>query len=129
MAFVSGASAAVRVGGQCAPAVDRSAGARRAVAAGRTTVRMAAGKEEIWKGEWLCVDCGYEYKRGQNVAFESLPDDWRCPQCRAPKRRFAKKAGDKVQEAGTTSNAPIVILSLVGLVGVLVFAVWAVNNL
>ena len=113
--------------------MSRAVCKKQAAAPRRANLRVAplrmAGADENWRGDWLCVDCGYEYKRGQKVTFENLPDSWRCPQCRAPKRRFAKKAGSTVQDTGSTSNTPIIVVSMVGLVGVLVFAIWAANNL
>lgn len=34
----------------------------------------------------ICVDCGYVYC--DKEPFEELPGNYRCPQCKAPKRRF-----------------------------------------
>ena len=28
--------------------------------------------------------------KGDGVAFEDLPDDWRCPRCKQPKEKFNK---------------------------------------
>lgn len=84
---------------------------------------------EYWQGEWICVDCGYTYKPGRKVKFEDLPASWKCPQCNAPKRRFAKKAGDFVAETAATSNTPIVVFSILGLVATLAFGIWAASNL
>ncbi len=75
------------------------------------------------------VDCGFVYKPGRKVKFEDLPASWKCPQCNAPKRRFAKKAGDVIQETAGTSNTPIIIFSLVGLVATVLFGVWASTQL
>lgn len=82
-----------------------------------------------WQGEWICVDCGYVYKPGRRVKFEDLPSSWKCPQCNAPKRRFAKKAGDYIKETSGTSNLPIVIFSAVGLLATVAFGIWASANL
>eukprot|EP00177_Eucheuma_denticulatum_P006446 GFKZ01011753.1.p1 GENE.GFKZ01011753.1~~GFKZ01011753.1.p1 ORF type:complete len:140 (-),score=11.10 GFKZ01011753.1:745-1164(-) len=82
-----------------------------------------------WRGEWICVDCGYLYKPGRRVKFEDLPNSWKCPQCNAPKRRFAKKAGDLIAETAGTSNAPIIVFSLVGLLATVLFGIWASSNL
>ncbi|KAH7424376.1 hypothetical protein KP509_11G005200 [Ceratopteris richardii] len=38
------------------------------------------------KGVYICRDCGYIYS--DKKPFEKLPDDYRCPVCAAPKRRF-----------------------------------------
>lgn len=48
--------------------------------------------------EYVCQLCGYIYdpKKGDKknkippgVAFEDLPDEYKCPLCGAPKSRFA----------------------------------------
>ncbi len=48
---------------------------------------------------WQCIPCGYIYDpaKGDNengiaagTAFETLPDDWVCPVCGAPKESFEK---------------------------------------
>jgi rubredoxin len=47
-----------------------------------------------------CLTCGYVYNPNkgdatQNVPggtpFECLPDDWRCPECGAPKEDFVER--------------------------------------
>ena len=39
-----------------------------------------------------CSVCGYLYDPAEHdgVAFEDLPDDWRCPRCKQPKTKFNK---------------------------------------
>lgn len=39
---------------------------------------------------YICSVCGYVYDPADNdgVAFEDLPDDWRCPRCKQPKEKF-----------------------------------------
>lgn len=41
-------------------------------------------------GKYVCSVCGYVYDPAENdgVAFEDLPEDWRCPRCRQPKEKF-----------------------------------------
>ena len=41
-------------------------------------------------GKYVCSVCGYVYDPAEHdgVAFESLPDDWRCPRCKQPKAKF-----------------------------------------
>lgn len=95
--------------------------AKRAVASGE--------KVTYWQGEWICVDCGYVYKPTRRVKFEDLPGSWKCPQCNAPKRRFAKKAGDYIAETASTSNLPIIIFSIGGLIATVAFGIWASQNL
>ncbi len=50
------------------------------------------------KTPYVCGLCGYIYdpvkgdKKGKippQVAFDELPEDWRCPLCGAPKSRFS----------------------------------------
>ena len=43
-------------------------------------------------GKYVCSICGYVYDPAEHdgVAFEALPDDWRCPRCRQPKAKFNK---------------------------------------
>lgn len=49
--------------------------------------------------KYECTVCGYIYDPSQGdpdsdippgTTFESLPDDWVCPQCGAPKSAFEK---------------------------------------
>ncbi|MBR2716193.1 MAG: MBL fold metallo-hydrolase [Oscillospiraceae bacterium] len=41
-------------------------------------------------GKYVCSVCGYIYDPAEHegVAFEDLPEDWRCPRCRQPKDKF-----------------------------------------
>ena len=41
-------------------------------------------------GKYICSVCGYVYDPAENngVAFEDLPEDWKCPRCRQPKTKF-----------------------------------------
>ena len=41
-------------------------------------------------GRYICSVCGYVYDPAEHdgVAFESLPEDWRCPRCRQSKEKF-----------------------------------------
>lgn len=41
-------------------------------------------------GKYVCSVCGYVYDPAENngVAFEDLPEDWKCPRCRQPKTKF-----------------------------------------
>ena len=43
-------------------------------------------------GKYVCSICGYVYDPAENdgVAFEDLPDTWRCPRCKQPKEKFNK---------------------------------------
>ena len=43
-------------------------------------------------GKYVCSVCGYVYDPAEHdgVAFEDLPDDWKCPRCKKPKDKFSK---------------------------------------
>jgi rubredoxin len=61
---------------------------------------ISAGLDRSSKVEFLlikeafmykCTICGYEYdEAAEGVPFESLPNDWKCPVCNAPKDAFEK---------------------------------------
>ncbi len=43
-------------------------------------------------GKYVCSVCGYVYDPAEHdgVAFEDLPDDWKCPRCKQSKDKFNK---------------------------------------
>lgn len=43
-------------------------------------------------GKYVCSICGYIYDPAEHdgVAFEDLPDDWKCPRCKQGKDKFNK---------------------------------------
>lgn len=43
-------------------------------------------------GKYVCSVCGYVYDPAEHdgVAFEDLPDDWKCPRCKQPKKKFSR---------------------------------------
>ena len=43
-------------------------------------------------GKYVCSVCGYIYDPAEHdgVAFDELPDDWKCPRCKQPKEKFNK---------------------------------------
>eukprot|EP00184_Porphyridium_aerugineum_P004606 CAMPEP_0184696486 /NCGR_PEP_ID=MMETSP0313-20130426/3761_1 /TAXON_ID=2792 /ORGANISM="Porphyridium aerugineum, Strain SAG 1380-2" /LENGTH=130 /DNA_ID=CAMNT_0027155117 /DNA_START=46 /DNA_END=435 /DNA_ORIENTATION=+ len=130
MAFIS-TSVSTRLALVQARSTSSLSRASQAVSVRRSSssmLRMKASSEPasegIWQGDWECVDCNYTYSREETVKFENLPDNWRCPQCRAPKRRFAKKAGSVIAKTTSTSNTAIVVVSMVALVALLGFAIW-----
>ena len=50
--------------------------------------------------KYICQICGYVYdEEAEGVPFSSLPDDWTCPMCRAPKSMF--KAEDEEKPENT----------------------------
>ncbi len=61
--------------------------------------------------KYVCQICGYVYDEDkEGVPFESLPDTWCCPLCKAPKSQFSPDKSE-VQESGVSdtaeSNAPV----------------------
>ena len=46
--------------------------------------------QEEATGKYVCSICGYVYDPAEHdgVAFEDLPDDWKCPRCKQPKSKF-----------------------------------------
>lgn len=87
--------------------------------------------EKYWQGEWVCKDCGYIYNRGEcaGLYFEEQGPGFRCPQCSGPRRRYAKKVGDRVGTTLDGGDAPILIFSFGGVLATIAFGFWAVNNL
>jgi rubredoxin len=47
---------------------------------------------EAGTGKYVCSVCGYVYDPAEHdgIAFETLPDDWRCLRCKQPKAKFNK---------------------------------------
>ena len=41
-------------------------------------------------GKYVCSVCGYVYDPTEHdgIAFEDLPEDWKCPRCKQPKTKF-----------------------------------------
>lgn len=48
--------------------------------------------DQVATGKYVCSVCGYVYDPAEHdgVAFEDLPDDWKCPRCKQPKEKFNK---------------------------------------
>lgn len=48
--------------------------------------------EQEASGKYVCSICGYVYDPAEHdgVAFEDLPDDWKCPRCKQGKEKFNK---------------------------------------
>ena len=48
--------------------------------------------EKEASGKYVCSICGYVYDPAEHdgIAFEDLPDDWRCPRCKQGKEKFNK---------------------------------------
>ncbi|CAJ1963013.1 unnamed protein product [Cylindrotheca closterium] len=86
---------------------------------------------QYWQGEWVCKDCGYIYNKQEcaGMYFEEQGAGFRCPQCSGPRRRYAKKVGDRVGTTLDGGDAPILIFSFGGVALTIAFGIWAVNNL
>lgn len=100
----------------------------------KTEAQKAAEAEkaaQYWSGEWVCKDCGYIYDRGEcaGMYFEEQGAGFRCPQCSGPRRRYAKKVGDRVGTTLDGGDAPILIFSIGGMLATVAFGIWAVDNL
>lgn len=101
---------------------------------GRTALtRSAVAKDDdndYWQGEWICADCGYIYNRREcnGLYFEEQARGYKCPQCGAPRRRFAKKAGDKVGITNDGGDGPILVFSLLGAVLTIGVGIWAAGQ-
>ena len=53
------------------------------------------------KQAYICRDCGYIYN--DRNPFEKLPDNYFCPVCGAPKRRFKPYAPAVSKDANSTA--------------------------
>jgi electron transport protein HydN len=63
---------------------------RAAVAVSAVSATKTAAPAGL-AAKWVCTLCGHVYD-GSAGPFESLPDSWVCPTCRAPKKVFEKRA-------------------------------------
>ncbi|XP_073045331.1 uncharacterized protein [Primulina eburnea] len=59
----------------------------------------------------ICLDCGYIYTLQKS--FDDQPDDYACPQCRAPKKRFSRYDVSTGKAVGGNSPPIAVILGLI----------------
>lgn len=73
---------------------------------------------EYWQGEWVCADCGYVYDKdldGGGKYFEQQGRGFICPQCSAPRKRYAKKVGDQWGVTRDGGDLPIYFFTFLGL--------------
>ena len=73
--------------------------------------------------------CACEQAECAGMFFEEQGPGFRCPQCSGPRRRYAKKVGDRVGTTLDGGDAPILIFSFGGVIATIAFGIWAVNNL
>mmetsp|Transcript_10455 Transcript_10455/g.16045 ORF Transcript_10455/g.16045 Transcript_10455/m.16045 type:complete len:143 (-) Transcript_10455:163-591(-) len=97
----------------------------------KSAAQKSAEEDKYWQGEWVCKDCGYIYQRAEcaGMYFEEQGPGFRCPQCSGPRRRYAKKVGDKVGTTLDGGDAPILLFSIGGMLATIAFGIWAVDNL
>jgi len=94
---------------------------------GELVARHARGGA-YWEGEWICADCGYIYnERAFGSKFEDLKMGFKCPACAAPRRRFARKLGDKVGTTLDGGDTPIILFSVAALLAVFAIAYWTLQ--
>eukprot|EP00929_Paragymnodinium_shiwhaense_P030263 TRINITY_DN1716_c0_g2_i1.p1 TRINITY_DN1716_c0_g2~~TRINITY_DN1716_c0_g2_i1.p1 ORF type:complete len:160 (-),score=31.10 TRINITY_DN1716_c0_g2_i1:166-582(-) len=108
----------------------RSSGAPHAPARVASSVAMQAEAtpKEYWEGEWICADCGYIYNEGYfGQKFEDLEFGFKCPACAAPRRRFARKMGDKIGTTLDGGDTPILVFSALALAVVFAIAYLALQ--
>ena len=49
--------------------------------------------------KYICSVCGYVYdEEAEGIPFSSLPDDWKCPMCGAPKSLFEEEESKEKEE-------------------------------
>lgn len=58
----------------------------------KTVLAEVTFSEKELTGKYICSVCGYVYDPAEHngVAFEDLPDDWKCPKCKQAKEKFNK---------------------------------------
>ena len=55
----------------------------------KSPIYVPEEEESVAKEKWVCTVCGYIYDG--DVPFEELPEDYKCPICKAPKSKFEKR--------------------------------------
>lgn len=73
----------------------------------------------------ICIDCGYIYC--DETPFAQLAADYRCPQCNAPKRRFAKYDPNTGKMDGGDQDLGTIATVIGGLIGVGVLGYLGLN--
>lgn len=77
--------------------------------------KLTAAQKEL--ATHICADCGWIYT--QRKPFEDQPEGFRCPQCQATKKRFARYDAEKDKKVGGTSGSLATALTVVvGIVGI-----------
>jgi len=81
--------------------------------------KLSAAQKE--RASHICVDCGYIYTLP--VAFEEQPKSYICPQCNAPKSRFAPYDVETGRAKGGGLSTPLITVAstVAGLAGMAYF--------
>mmetsp|Transcript_5476 Transcript_5476/g.15689 ORF Transcript_5476/g.15689 Transcript_5476/m.15689 type:complete len:250 (-) Transcript_5476:322-1071(-) len=86
--------------------------------------KLTAAQKEL--ATHICADCGWIYTLRK--PFEEQPPSFRCPQCAATKKRFAKYDAEKDKKVGGTSDSLATGLTVVvGLAGIGILAYLGLN--
>eukprot|EP00850_Spirogloea_muscicola_P022035 SM000273S10245 [mRNA] locus=s273:65016:69533:- [translate_table: standard] len=78
------------------------------------TLVVARGGEE--RATHICLDCGYIYTQAK--PFDEQPDGFVCPQCSAPKRRFALYDAETGQSKGGSTPIAVIAGVMLGAAGI-----------
>ena len=87
---------------------------------------------QYWQGDWVCADCGYIYDRdidGGGKYFEEQKRGFICPQCSAPRKRYAKAVGDQWGVTRDGGDVPIYLWTAIGLAATVYFTFYVVPTL
>lgn len=79
--------------------------------------KLSAAQKE--RATHVCVDCGYVYTLP--TPFGEQGKDYKCPQCNAPRSRFANYDPETGKASGgAASNAPLITTAatVIGVVGI-----------
>ena len=90
--------------------------------AGKIDKSVTADKT-YWEGDWVCADCGSIYDAdidGGGLPFEEMKRGFSCPQCSAPRKRYAKAVNGKWGVTLDGGDLPIYASTIAGLA----FTIW-----
>jgi len=91
------------------------------VSRGSSRLNGAAEGKEYWEGDWVCADCGYIYDadiddpKGLGRPFEEMVRGFICPQCSAPRKRYAKAVNGQWGVTNDGGDLPIYAATVLGL--------------
>lgn len=73
----------------------------------------------------ICLDCGYIYTLTK--AFEEQGEEYTCPQCRAPKKRFARYDAEKGKAVGGGLPVGVIAGLVVGAAGAAALVIYGLQ--